>query len=249
MGVTGKESGPNDGPMTAKTVWGVAREALAARLEFKLTGEADKARVAICQQAVQALVQSTTTNVTLVYSSTHTRMMGIPSNLDELVSAIIAVDPRLRGANDAITARKAKAAEAVALKLEQARAAFTHIQNGTALGHYGEKLRALIEGGFAQLDAPHRRYMSSYEKGKSKDGIARAPFGCSRRITGSVPGEWPANRALVLHQHCSWTGGITAASIKYEQGEEEGGGGLHLEPGQLSFFEDRDITRASMMKF
>src|SRR5690606_15690788 len=134
---------------------------LAARLEFALTGEADKTKVGICQQAVQALVKSTTANVALVYSSPATRMMGIPSNVDELVNALIAIDPRLTGASTAIAERKAKEAEAVALKLEEARAAFTHIQNGTAHGQYGAKLRALIEGGFAKLEAPHRRYMSS----------------------------------------------------------------------------------------
>jgi hypothetical protein len=242
--IIGKEA---DGPLSPPAVWNIVQVALCTQLEFDPTDKTTAPKVAACQRAVEALVTSKTAIVNLAYGSAGARLTGVPSNMQELVGAIIAASPTLTKVNADILARKAKEAATAAEALIKARAEFVHIQNGTAAGRYGEKLRGLIDAGYVKLATPHRTYMSSHEKGQSRDGIAKSPFGVSRRITGIVANEWPADKKLVLHQHCNSLGGIIAASIKYEAQEEEKGGGLALEEANLQYFQDQSITRQKLM--
>ena len=247
MTVNGKVIGKPDGPLQALAVWEIVKVALGTQLEFDPTVKASEAKVAACRRAIEALVNSTTAVVNLAYGSAGARLTGVPSNMQELVGAIIAASPTLTKVNADILERKAKEAATAEEALIKARAEFVHIQNGTAAGRYGEKLRGLIEAGYVKLATPHRTYRSSHEKGQSRDGIAKSPFGVSRRITGIVANEWPADKKLVLHQHCNSLGGIIAASIKYEAQEEEKGGGLPLEETNLQYFQDQSVTRQKLL--
>ena len=74
-------------------------------------------------------------------------------------------------------------------------------------------LQFLIHNKFIMLKAPHRAFISSYEKnssGNRKDN----KFGLSAVITPSARIEAPGSKQ-VLHMHCDASGKVLSASIKY----------------------------------
>lgn len=214
-------------------IWDIVSQQFPAYLgiEKKPVGAAatDK-NIAACKAAVLTLVGPPKV-YNLEYNTDVAKRMGIPSNTLMLLEAMVAVNDGVRQLRAAVLQ-----AEQDALALSEARGVFNHIFNGTAGGTYGEKLHQLIVQGFVALKSPHRGFMSSFE--------GPDDFGMSYELGGRLPDGYP--RKLVLHVHCTYTGAVRAASIKYKDKERERGDGLALEPASLDHFVNYTYTNATV---
>ncbi len=220
-------------PLSGAAVWDIVSQQFPAY--FKIPKKpvsaagADK-NVASCKVAVMTLLGPGKVYA-LEYDTDTAKRMGIPSNSGMLLEAMVAVNEDVKQLRAA-----ALQAEADVLALEQARGVYHHIVEGTANGTYGEKLRQLMAQGFVALKTPHRGFTSSHE--------GPDDFGMSYELGGRLPDGYP--RKLVLHVHCTYTGAVRAASIKYKDKERERGDGLPLEPASLVHFVNLTYTNATV---
>jgi hypothetical protein len=147
------------------------------------------------------------------------------------------------------------AAQERELAREQARSVYNQIYSATVYDKtYGAKLKSLIDGGWAKLGPPDTgdAYMSlkekqAYGKQAGNGAIFQASFGVSRPIIGTLPDEYAQSDRLALHEHCTYTGKISAASIQKE--EEAGLNGITkrwLESTSYAYFESAEITRKKL---
>ena len=168
---------------------------------------------------------------TLEYNTEHAKRLGVPTNLQILLDAMVAVSPDVKRLRDAILQT-----EQDALTLENSRSEYNHIVEGTAAGTYGAKLRLLRDRGHLTLKTPHRGFISGYE--------GPDQFGMSYELAGRLPDAYP--RKLVLHVHCTYTGAVRAASIKYKDQERLKGDGLALEADALEHFNNLTYTNMTV---
>ena len=221
-------------PLKGDAVWDIVRQHFPAFLNVANKPVADAAKdknLASCKAAVMTILGPPTV-YQLEYPTDVAKRMGAPSNSQILLDAMVAVNAEVKKLREAVLQT-----EQDALALEQARGVYNHIVDGTAAGTYGEKLRLLRAQGFVTLKTPHRGFISSYEKQPDQ-------FGMSYELAGRLPDGYP--RKLVMHVHCTYTGAVRAASIKFKDQEKEKGDGLPLEPASLVHFENLTYTNATV---
>ncbi|MDZ4721858.1 MAG: DUF4157 domain-containing protein [Roseiflexaceae bacterium] len=92
---------------------------------------------------------------------------------------------------------------------------------------HGAKLVKLLVGGFVTKAAPHRCFLSRYEKDNAGNREGNR-FGLSCRLPPGKDIITPG-KPLVVHLHCNGDGVVLYASIKYESSEHVVGDALAIE--------------------
>ena len=221
------------GKLEGGLVWELVRQQFPAFLNVAskpVSAAATDKDIASCKAAVMILL-SPAKVYTLEYNTEHAKRLGVPTNLQILLDAMVAVSPDVKRLRDAVLQT-----EQDALTLENSRAEYNHIVEGTAAGTYGAKLRLLRDRGHLTLKTPHRGFISGYE--------GPDQFGMSYELAGRLPDAYV--RKLVLHVHCTYTGAVRAASIKYKDQERLPGDGLALEADALVHFNNLTYTNMTV---
>ena len=96
-------------------------------------------------------------------------------------------------------------------------------------GH-GASLKFLVENKYVKVEAPHRCFLSRFEK----DGHGNREnnkFGLSVKLTPNAQAVGAGDQRLVIHLHCGGTGKVFAAGIKFLAGERLPGDNILVESG------------------
>ena len=96
-------------------------------------------------------------------------------------------------------------------------------------GH-GGSLKFLVENKYVKVEAPHRCFLSSYEKDGSGNRFANK-FGLSVQLTPNATAAGVGDQRLVIHMHCDGTGKVLSAGIKFLAGERLPGDNILVERG------------------
>jgi hypothetical protein len=136
-----------------------------------------------------------------------------------------------------IAADQAKAAkeaqDAAALKAENdiyAPIYWSKIQGEPGNSGHGASLKFLIENKYVKVEAPHRCFLSRFEK----DGHGNREnnkFGLSVKLTPIAQVVGAGDQRLVIHLHCGGNGKVFGAGIKFLAGERLPGGNILVESG------------------
>jgi hypothetical protein len=136
-----------------------------------------------------------------------------------------------------IAADQAKAAkdaqDAATLKAENdfyAPIYWSKIQGEPGNSGHGASLKFLIENKYVKVEAPHRCFLSRFEK----DGHGNREnnkFGLSVKLTPKAQVVGAGDQTLVIHLHCGGSGKVFAAGIKFLAGERLPGDNILVESG------------------
>ena len=96
-------------------------------------------------------------------------------------------------------------------------------------GH-GGSLKFLVENKYVKVEAPHRCFLSSYEKDGSGNRLANK-FGLSVKLTANATAAGVGDQRLVIHLHCDGSGKVLSAGIKFLAGERLPGDNILVEKG------------------
>jgi len=109
-------------------------------------------------------------------------------------------------------------------------------------GH-GASLKFLIVNDYVKVEAPHRCFLSRYEK--DRWGVRDSnKFGLSVKLTPIRTVVGAGDRPLVIHLHCSSKGNVLGAGIKFLAGERRAGDNILVEKGTAwsSYLKVKDIN-------
>jgi hypothetical protein len=136
-----------------------------------------------------------------------------------------------------IAADQAKAAlqaqDAAALKAENdiyAPIYWNKIQVEPGNSGHGASLKFLVENKYVKVEAPHRCFLSRFEKDSHGHREANK-FGLSVKLTPIAQVVGPGDQRLVIHLHCGGSGKVFAAGIKFLAGERAPGDNILVESG------------------
>ena len=96
-------------------------------------------------------------------------------------------------------------------------------------GH-GASLKFLVENKYVKVEAPHRCFLSRFEK-DSHGNRENNKFGLSVKLTPKAQVVGAGDQTLVIHLHCGGSGKVFAAGIKFLAGERLPGDNILVESG------------------